>query len=380
MKAKIIAKKIVNRFKNIDVAVLIVTYNSENYIDTLLKSIHSQKFDLEKLLVLIIDNNSTDGTVARLRELSREFDGNIVIIALSENVGFAPTNNLGLILLKRIWGDLSGKYIIFLNPDTKLLDSRFLEIASNLLHSLPFIGFSTIGENFVIDSIGSYVDLLGSPQEILHGIRLSRNLYNLLSTLPPIYFVPSVCFAATAIRGEVFEKIGLLKNGYIMYFEDTELSLRAWSSGIPVAIYRKFIVWHKRGGSITRKCSRCSTFENIHMAKNILLLNYEYFNFIIFLAKLLIYISIALTLRKGKLLNAVVQATHLILKGRVKKRRLPRGIVPFSFRTVAILWAIKYYLHSPNAGLDEALTYGVKRASFEYLRYMVRKYYAKRGS
>ena len=48
--------------------VSIVTYNSERHLDDLIDSLCEQDIGSEKLNVRFVDNDSTDNTVARLKE------------------------------------------------------------------------------------------------------------------------------------------------------------------------------------------------------------------------------------------------------------------------------------------------------------------------
>ena len=377
----ILLKKINKEKELISTIIIVITYNSEQYIEELIKSLINQDYDISNLLLLIIDNNSQDGTVNKIfnivSKLSHNYrTPNILLIKLTRNVGFAPANNLGLKLLKKLGISLRGKNIIFLNPDISILDRKFLNIVEKLLTTLPIIGFAMRSwrDSNVIDSLGGYIDALGSPQEILHGIRLLGKI-KASNSLPLIYAIPSACFAAIAIRGNVFEIIGFLKDWYVMYFEDVEFCLRAWSTGIPVYLYRKFVVQHARGGTQRTSTSEITAFEIVyHISKNSLLLSYEYLGPLVYLIKAALYLAISLIYKKKLLVHSFLESIHIIKKKKLKWRRLPKGLIPHDPRTWAFLWAFKYWLRYGGA-TSIALSYGARRASIEYvLHYLIPKY------
>jgi len=74
----------------IDVAVIVVTFNSAAYVDRLLASLESALCDL-RARVVIVDNHSTDDTVARVR--SHE---HLEVVEQPDNLGYAAAINVGL--------------------------------------------------------------------------------------------------------------------------------------------------------------------------------------------------------------------------------------------------------------------------------------------
>lgn len=94
-----------------DVSVIIVNYNGKRYIDTLFKSLKELILDDIKLEIVFVDNASSDDSV---EYLSSTYDwDNLNIVKSGENTGFAGGNNLGV-------KQAGGKYIVFLNNDTKV--------------------------------------------------------------------------------------------------------------------------------------------------------------------------------------------------------------------------------------------------------------------
>lgn len=94
-----------------DVSVIIVNYNGRRYIDTLFNSLKELVLDDIRLEIVFVDNASSDDSV---EYLSNKYNwDNINIVKSDKNAGFAGGNNLGV-------KQAGGKYIVFLNNDTKV--------------------------------------------------------------------------------------------------------------------------------------------------------------------------------------------------------------------------------------------------------------------
>ena len=87
------------------VSVIIVNYNGKALLEKCLESL--AKVNYENFEIILVDNNSTDGTV----EFVTKTYPSIIIIKLDSNRGFAEPNNIGAKIA-------SGKYLLFLNNDT----------------------------------------------------------------------------------------------------------------------------------------------------------------------------------------------------------------------------------------------------------------------
>jgi GT2 family glycosyltransferase len=90
------------------VSIIIVTYNSQDDIVDCVNSVLNQ--DYQNIEVIIVDNNSKDGTVNIIKQ---EFGDNakIRLIVSPENTGYSGGNNLG-------FHNASGEMIVILNPDS----------------------------------------------------------------------------------------------------------------------------------------------------------------------------------------------------------------------------------------------------------------------
>ena len=88
------------------ISILTVNWNGKRYLGDLFNSIFSLNYPMEKLQVLMVDNNSSDDSV---KYVKKKFPA-VEIVELDENRGYAGGNNEGFKRAK-------GKYIALINND-----------------------------------------------------------------------------------------------------------------------------------------------------------------------------------------------------------------------------------------------------------------------
>ena len=105
----------------------IVNLNAKNHLISCLKSISmSTKYDFFEIIV--VDNNSNDGSIDLLRHQYPE----VKLIINLRNYGYTKAINQALRLSK-------GKYKVVLNPDTELMP-KSIDIMINYMKSSKNIG------------------------------------------------------------------------------------------------------------------------------------------------------------------------------------------------------------------------------------------------
>ncbi len=109
----------------VDISIIIVNYNVQYFIEQCLNSIFSISDFNGSIEVVVVDNDSSDGSVNLIREKFKQ----VQLIENKENVGFSVANNQGISQAK-------GRYILLLNPDTIIeehtLSRCFLEMEQNI--------------------------------------------------------------------------------------------------------------------------------------------------------------------------------------------------------------------------------------------------------
>lgn len=130
---------------NCAVSVIIPMYNAEKYIHSCLISVLASKFtDYE---VIVVDDCSTDNSLAEVKKLLPHFDGRLRILSTKKNSGGAGvTRNIGL-------KNAEGKYVTFVDNDDFIIPTAlgdFFELAekfqADVVHTEKCLLFNDRGE------------------------------------------------------------------------------------------------------------------------------------------------------------------------------------------------------------------------------------------
>lgn len=105
----------------VDMAVIIVTYNSSGQVGDLLRSLREQSEGLT-MRVVVVDNDSSDGTTALIARIP-----DVILIRAGGNLGYAAGINVGM----RSVGTATG--VLILNPDVRVLPGCLAALHARLL-------------------------------------------------------------------------------------------------------------------------------------------------------------------------------------------------------------------------------------------------------
>jgi GT2 family glycosyltransferase len=115
-----------------DLSVIIVNYNTRDLLDACLASVIAAERPSGGIQIIVVDNASTDGSVAMVREKYPE----VCLLALDENVGFAAANNRGTAVAQ-------GHTLHDLNSDT-VISPQALSQPYHYLQTHPEVGAITV--------------------------------------------------------------------------------------------------------------------------------------------------------------------------------------------------------------------------------------------
>ena len=245
-------------------SVIIVNYNVRYYLEQCLDSVFRATTGMDAD-VWVVDNNSSDGSIAYLRERFPQ----VHYIENEENVGFARANNQAIRLSQ-------GEYVLLLNPDT-FVGEDTLKDSVRFLDSHPRAG--AIGIH-MLNRDGSYAreSRRGLPTPATSFYKLI-GLCRLFPTHPRYgrYYmghlpedaageIEVISGAYMMLRREALEQVGMLDEDYFMYGEDIDLSYRIGTGGWE-CWYVPLQMLHYKGES-TQKTS----FRYVHSFYNAMLI------------------------------------------------------------------------------------------------------------
>jgi GT2 family glycosyltransferase len=203
-----------------------------NGADDTLDCLHSLEcLDYEQRHVVVVDNGSTDDSVARLRERWP----NLELLLSPTNLGFAGGNNLGI----RHALDGGAAYVWVLNNDTTVAPLSLSELVT-LAEQQPEVGI--VGSVQYEAGAGDVVQSWGGG----NFTRLTRNPVEATIPGPRDY----ITAASMLVRRRVFEEIGLFDERFFIYWEDADLSRRATEHGWKLAVAPRAVVHHKLGAAM----------------------------------------------------------------------------------------------------------------------------------
>jgi len=231
-----------------DVSIIIVSYNTKGLLADCLDSIREKTHEVD-YEVIVVDNNSSDGS----QEMLRQYYPWVSLIESKENLGFGKANNLGM-------RNAAGKYFFLLNSDTILVNNAIKEFY-DYAESHP--GFGALG-SILLDRdlqpchsygkfptpartlkyvVAKYLRFL-KDQKHLHPDKVSEALE-----------VEYITGADLWVSREVFEKTGGFDPAYFMYFEESDWQFEMCKAGLKRFVIPGPEIIHLEGGSDASKSS-----------------------------------------------------------------------------------------------------------------------------
>ena len=237
-------KFLVGTAKMEKVSIIIISYNVRSYlahaIDAIIKS------EYKELEIIVVDNNSYDGTCEYLKE---HYDNvsSINIITNKENIGFGKAVNQAAKIA-------TGKYFLILNPDTIIEEETISELVDYLYNNknVGMVGPKILNSDGTLQLAckRSFPTIKVALPKILGVDRIFPNSkwagkYNLTYLDPEeIHAVDAISGSCMLIREETFKKLNGFDEQFFMFGEDLDLCTRIWENGLEVHYVPKTKIIH----------------------------------------------------------------------------------------------------------------------------------------
>jgi len=238
--------------------VVIVNYRTTQLVQECVRSLWRLRPASIDLEVTIVDNFSADGSVERLRGFLRRECGpwRVHVVAYVRNGGFAAGNNVALAaLLDAGTRKPDPAFVWLLNPDT-VVQGDDIESIMELFARQPragIVGNRIRGEDGCVQRSAFRRHTWQSEIESALCMRPVTSLLAryVVAPAPPRdpVKVDWVSGASMFIRFDTLRRVGLLDEGYFLYFEETDYCLAVSGAGYEVWYAPAFDVEHLEGAS-----------------------------------------------------------------------------------------------------------------------------------
>lgn len=244
-----------------DLSVIIVSFNTKELTLQCISKLQSALSQGSlKAEIIIVDNNSHDGSAESLKKMADGKD--IKVILNSENTGFGKPNNQGLAISE-------GRYVLYLNSDVYVPEEPFLDELIKQMDKNPLLGALTVRVNLTSGSIDP-ASHRGFPT-VWRSLSYYSGLEKLTANIPVLnrlfggyhltylpldtrHEIDTPTGAFFLARKDVLDVLKGFDEIFFMYGEDIDLSFRIKRLGYSIVYDPTYTVLHlKNQSGIKRK-------------------------------------------------------------------------------------------------------------------------------
>ena len=214
----------------IELSIILLSYNTASLTKNCLESIIKETAEAINYEIIVFDNASSDETASVIKSLELKHS-RVKYIQSNENLGFAKGNNQAVRHAK-------GKYLLFLNTDTVVLDnavaklSKFYKENESTMH---FLGGKLLNKDLTNQpSCGPFYSL----PVVFAALFLKGDYWGLTRSSPDnLKKTDWVSGACILTRKDIFFKVGGFDEKIFMYMEEIDLLYRAKKLGFTTYFY-----------------------------------------------------------------------------------------------------------------------------------------------
>jgi hypothetical protein len=225
-------------------SIIIVTWNTGKLVKECIDSIYSLPEYSDSIEIILIDNDSRDGT----DKIIKDYFNKIVYIKNDENLGYAPAVNQGI-------NKSNAKYVLLLGSDT-VLKPGSLKKSIDYLDGNEDAG--AVGCKLIFPD--------GSPQgnckrfpKLINGIYTYLSLDKLNADYDMLWFeydktikVDQIATTFLMIKGDILRKLKGFDENYRILYNDVDLCNRIWKENKEIYFLHDAEVIH-HGSCSTKK-------------------------------------------------------------------------------------------------------------------------------
>ena len=232
----------------IETSIIIANHNGKRFLKDCFESIYKSNYPMDKLEVIMVDNNSNDKSV----EFTKKNFPRVNIILNSKN-DYCNANNKG------IKASRAQKYIVLLNNDTVVEKNWLKEL---IQAAEPDKKIGCVSSKLLFLRRKTMVQSTGLKQ--LPGYYwIDKDFEKKSNSVPnKVKEVDAVSFAGVLIKKKCIQDVGLLDEDFQIYLEDVDFSLRCWKKGWRMVCAPKSIVYHYFRGTGSKRLAKKQCDKN----------------------------------------------------------------------------------------------------------------------
>ena len=231
------------------VLVVVLNYRTPKLAVGCLESLKHEVEQIGSMHVVVMDNDSGDGSV---EIIGSAIEANgwdwCTLMPLSRNGGYSAGNNAGI--RPYLHAEEPPDYVMLVNPDAYVHEGAISTLLA-FMESRTDVGIAGARvEDGNGEQAHSAFRFPSAASELVEGFKLGL-LTKLLSQRQLLYDlgdetmqVDWVTGAAMMIRKEVLAEVGLLDDGYFLYFDEVDFCFRAGRAGWPAYYVPNSVVTH----------------------------------------------------------------------------------------------------------------------------------------
>lgn len=231
-----------------DLSIIIANYNTAHYLNACINSIKETSPAWLRYEIIVVDNDSTDGSAALVRDAHRD----VVLIANDRNAGFSAANNRGVRASQ-------GPLLLFLNPDT-VVHPHTLGTMIHIMDGMPCVGAATCrvilpdgglddGAHRGFPTPWNALCYFSGAYKLFPRSRFLAGYTLDWMDMDMVHEVDALVGAFMFVRWEAGDQIGWWDEDYFFYGEDLDFCFKLKEAGWKILYVPDVSITHYKGAS-----------------------------------------------------------------------------------------------------------------------------------